>query len=258
MLSQVIPLIQVKLDLEKRLLFAHELWLPDGTSVKSFEQLCDAAAIATPIIVGCGEPFDAARVPKDLLEFHKHGGGRRAVSKVNSGLNETRKSKALASAESVRQAGHGLLPNCPAVVAARTQNVETNRERAATMRQYYLESLVRRTADQEDLKMSAKQNMVWNRMEREESRMRAEEKQQERMEWLRRQRERDMMDLNAAKREDQEYARRLHDKVKSGETKGKERVKKQREFYRKEAKKGSPSGKGSPGSSPEGMAVEVS
>ena len=78
------------------------------------------------------------------------------------------------------------------------------------------------------------------------------------MEWLRRQRERDMMDLNAAKREDQEYARRLHDKVKSGETKGKERVKKQREFYRKEAKKGSPSGKGSPGSSPEGMAVEVS
>ena len=53
-----------------------ELWTPDGKSVKTFKQLSDAAAIDSPMIVGCGEPFDGSRIPQDLLEFHKEGGGR--------------------------------------------------------------------------------------------------------------------------------------------------------------------------------------
>ena len=109
-------------------------------------------------------------MPLDLLEFHKQGGGRRAVHKVNSDLSETRKSDKFSRAENVREAGHGLLPNSLAVVTSRTQNVETNREKAANMRQYYLESLQRRTADQEDLKFCAKQNIQFHKMEKEESR----------------------------------------------------------------------------------------
>ena len=46
-------------------------------------------------------------------------------------------------AETVRQDGHGVYPNSLAVVNARTQAVEANREKAAYMRQRYHEGLVR-------------------------------------------------------------------------------------------------------------------
>ena len=169
-LDEVLPLIQLKLKLDARLLYAADLFLPDGNRVNTYQQLVDAAAIETPIIVGCGEPFDGSRVPMDLLAFHQHGGGRAAVHKVNNNLKSSRKEHRLDRAESVRQAGHGLLPNSLAVVTARSQNVEANREKAANMRQYYMESLVRISADNEDLKFCAQQNIKFHRMEKEESR----------------------------------------------------------------------------------------
>ena len=73
-------------------------------------------------------------VPMDLLEFHRNGGGRDAVHKVNSSLADSRKSDRVMQAESVRQAGHGLLPNSLAVVTARNQNVEANRENQTSYR----------------------------------------------------------------------------------------------------------------------------
>ena len=71
-LEEVLPLIQLKLKLAERMMFAADLFLPDGTVITEFKQLVDATAIDTPIIVGCGEPFDGSRVPLDLLAFH-HG-----------------------------------------------------------------------------------------------------------------------------------------------------------------------------------------
>jgi len=236
-LEEVLPLIQLKLDLDARLLYVAELWLPDGTPITAFQELVDAAAIDTPIIVGCGEPFDGSRVPLDLLEFHKQGGGRQAVHKVNRTIAQSRKTDKLAKAESVRQSGHGLLPNSLAVVTARTQTVETNREKAANLRQYYLESLVRRTADQEDYKFAAKQNIQFHRMEKEESKMRIEEKQRDRMDRLNNERQRDSMDVNKSKREDTHKAQMLHDKIKAGSERSKAKKKAHSERYRTEARK---------------------
>ena len=42
----------------------------------------EASALDTPIIVGCGEPFDHSTVPQSLLSFHSHGGGRSAAKTV--------------------------------------------------------------------------------------------------------------------------------------------------------------------------------
>jgi hypothetical protein len=212
-LEEVMRLIQLKLDLEKRLLFACELFLPDGTVVQSFSDLVDAAAIDTPIIVGCGEPFDGTRVPMDLLEFHKQGGGRVGPKKVNAGLASTRQADRFAKAELVREAGHGLLPNSLAVATARTQTVDHNRGNALAMREYYLQTQVRRTAEQEDLKTCAKQNIQFHRMEKEERRMRIEEKAAQRQERMIAERDRDRLDLAKSKREDAARAQSLHDKV---------------------------------------------
>ena len=59
-LEEVLPHIQLKLDLDKRLMYASELWLPDGSEILAMQQLVDASAIDTPIIVGCGEVRTAA------------------------------------------------------------------------------------------------------------------------------------------------------------------------------------------------------
>ena len=236
-LEEVLPLIQLKMKLDERMMFAADLWLPDGTAITKYQQLVDASAIDTPIIVGCGEPFDQSRVPMDLLEFHKQGGGRGGVHKVNSTLKSSRKNDRVDRAESVRQAGHGLLPNSLAVVTARSQNVVTNREKASLMRQYYMESLVRRTADQEDLKFCAQQNIKFHRMEKEESRMRYEEKMAERMERLQNERKKDMLDTSASKREDAMRAKALHDKVRAGAANHKQKKKAHSERYRAEARK---------------------
>ena len=42
-------------------------------------------------MVGCGEPFDGSRVPADLLEFYKEGGGRAGSRKVLKGMATKRK-----------------------------------------------------------------------------------------------------------------------------------------------------------------------
>ena len=236
-LEEVLSLVQVKLKLDDRMLYAADLFLPDGTRIEKYQQLVDASAIDTPIIVGCGEPFDGSRVPLDLLEFHKQGGGRAAVHKVNDSLKNSRRADRGDRAESVREAGHGLLPNSLAVVTARSQNMETNRERAADMRQYYMESLVQRTAVQEDLKFLAQQNIKFHRMEKEESRLRYEEKMAQRMERLQEEKRKDQLDVTKTKREQDAKKKALHDKVKDQAETLKLKKKAYSERYRKEARK---------------------
>ena len=105
------------------------------------------------------------------------------------------------------------------------------------MRQYYMESLVRRTADQEDLKFCAQQNIKFHRMEKEESRLRYEEKMAERMERLRAERKNDTLDVLQSKREDAQRAKALHDKVRAGAATHKLKKKAHSERYRAEARK---------------------
>jgi len=235
-LEEVMIHVQLRLKLDERMQYASDLWLPDGTEVKSYDQLVEAARVEAPIIVGCGEPFDASRVPLDLLEFHKQGGGRKGPSSVFSGIRESRKRDKMERAEAVREAGHGLLPNSMAVVTARAQNVETNREKAALMRQYYMESLVRRAEMQEDLKMCANNNIKFHRMEKEESRLRYEEKMAGRMERLKLEKSMDERDVDASKREDDAKKKMLHDKVKNSHASHKQKKKEYSERYRAAAR----------------------
>ena len=74
-------------------------------------------------------------------------------------------------------------------------------------------------------------------MEREESRMRREEKEYERMERMRAMRAKDEMDVRAKKRADAERARRLHDKVKSGKEHARLKKKAHTDTYRAEARR---------------------
>ena len=236
-LEEVLQHIQLKLKLKDRMMFAADLFLPNGTVITEFQHLVDATSIDTPIIVGCGEPFDGSRVPLDLLAFHESGGGRQAVHKVNHRLSSRRMEDKVDKAESVRQAGHGVVPNSLAVVTARSQNVETNREKAALMREHYMQSLVRRTAEQEDYKFSAQQNIRFHRLEKEESRLRQEDKAMDRMEMLKQERANDVKDFTQAKRQDADRAKMLHDRIKAGKERSKEKKKAHSEHYRKEARK---------------------
>ena len=78
-LGEVFPLIQRRMRLDERMLYAAELFLPDGVKITNYKMLSEAAAIDTAVIVGCGEPFDASTIPQSMLAFHRHGGGRARV-----------------------------------------------------------------------------------------------------------------------------------------------------------------------------------
>ena len=235
-LDEVMRLIQLKMRLDETMRYAADLWLPDGTRIETFEEMTSAAVASTPIIVGCGEPFDAARVPVDLRESFFEGGGRKGLQRVYMSLAESRQEENVARAENVRQDGHGVLPNSLAVVTARMQSVEEAREKAAEIRYQYMESLVQRQAENEDLRLAVRQNITRQRMEREESRMRKAEKERERTQALRELRARDETDFNRSRREDAEKAQQMHDRVKTGHAQGRHKKKAHTERYRFEAR----------------------
>ena len=140
-LGEVIPKIHKKLDLDKRIAYAAELFLPDGKKISTYKQLVDAAENDHAIIVTCGEAFDHTTVPYDLLEAYLHGGGRRALSKVHKELKSKQNLACHEKADTVRSAGHGVYPNSAAVVTARSQTVQSNKELAAQMRHEYMEQV---------------------------------------------------------------------------------------------------------------------
>ena len=119
-LGEVLPKIQHHMELDKRMLYAAEMFLPSGEKILTYPQLIEAAALDTAIIIGCGEPFDPSTIPFDILEFHLQGGGREAPQKVKKELAIKRQQFAAERAETVRASGHGVFPNSAAVVTARS------------------------------------------------------------------------------------------------------------------------------------------
>jgi len=180
-LGEVIPKIHKRLDLDKRIAYAAELFLPDGKKITTYKMLVDAAENDHAVIVSCGEAFDPTTVPYDLLESYLHGGGRRALSKVTKELKSKQKTAAHEKADTVRESGHGVYPNSAAVVTARSTTVESNRELAAQMRHEYMEQLMFRAEQQKLLTSTVQNNTAMRKAEHAASKQRRKEMDQERM-----------------------------------------------------------------------------
>lgn len=140
-LGEVLPKIHKRLDLDKRIAYAAELFLPDGKKIRTYPELVDAAENDHAVIVTCGEAFDPTTIPYDLLEAYLHGGGRKAIVKVKQELETKQKIAAHDKADTVRSDGHGVYPNSAAVVTSRSMTVESNREVGAQMRHEYMEQV---------------------------------------------------------------------------------------------------------------------
>ena len=100
-MGEVLPKIQARMLLDKRMLYASELFLPDGTKISSYDVLVDTARRDTAVIVGCGEPFDPQCIPPSMLSVHLQGGGRDAACGASATVAaDDVGSAALAAAES--------------------------------------------------------------------------------------------------------------------------------------------------------------
>jgi len=212
-LGEVLPKIQQQMQLDKRMCYAAELYLPDGTKITSYKALIDAAALDTAIVVGCGEPFDPSTIPYDILEFHLQGGGREAAKKVKRQLQGKRKEEALEKADTVRASGHGL--DSRAAVTSREQTQEENREQANMQRQEYMEQLMYRAAQQKDMMDRVHQSNIMAKLEQDEMRAKREEFERVRLETLAEQRRYDKEVQEMKKAEAQGKIKQMHDKVKT-------------------------------------------
>jgi len=212
-LAEVMPMIQLKMQLDRRMLYAAELYLPNGELITSWEALEAAARLDTAIVVGCGEPFDPTSIPYDILEFHLQGGGRKAAKKVKHILQDKRKEEALEKADTVRASGHGLTP--VAVITSRNQNIETNRDAANMQRHEYMEQLMYRAAQEKELMDRVQQNNAMHKMEQEEAKIRRQEYERERFEMLEYQRKVAKENMDMKKAEMQAKIGAVHAKVKS-------------------------------------------
>jgi len=163
-LSEVFPVIQRKMQLDQRMLYAAELFLPDASKISNFHQLIVAASMDTTIIVGCGEPFDPTTVPLSIISFHKHGGGRGAAKIVKKELSDKKLRASQLKADQVRASGHGL--SSAAASAAREATLEANRQSAAGMRHDYMNQLLERSSQKAELIRHVQANNARLRSER--------------------------------------------------------------------------------------------
>lgn len=212
-LKDAIAKIQQSMQLDKRMLYAVELFLPDGQRINSFQKLIDHAALDTAIIVGCGEPFDSSSIPFDLLQFHLFGGGREAARKVKHLLEEQRKEECLEKADYVRASGHGL--DARAAVESVHSKQHENRKQAMEQRWNYSEQLMTRAAQQQQLMSSVKQNNLIRKLEEEERRVKREEFEAARREALAEEKKLDKQLSSLKKETERNRIQRMHDKVKS-------------------------------------------
>ena len=120
-MGEVLMKVQSQMKLDARMLYASELWTPDGTRIRSFKSLLDAAAQQTPIMVGCGEPFDGMRIPPELLEIYQEGGGGGFDQSPQAHGDEAQALKE--KADQVRLSGRGI--NSEAVTVARVRRCRT-------------------------------------------------------------------------------------------------------------------------------------
>ena len=216
-MDEVLIKIQARLHLDERMLYASELYDVQGMQITSISQLAQLAMVDAPIIVGCGEPFDGTRIPQDLVEFHKEGGGRQGPLKVHKTLREKRIAALKEKADKVRESGHGI--NSEAVALARVQNIEMNRDHVHEMRHKYMESLLIRAAQQEDLMQSVKANTEIHRMEAAESKARQHERALEKKHQLAVERRQQKLIAAQNRQELNAAAREKADRVRSGSPK---------------------------------------
>lgn len=214
-MGEIFALIQRKMQLDARMLYAAELYLPNGEKIKGYKQLVDASALDTPVIVGCGEPFDHSTVPQSMLSFHSHGGGRAAAKTVKKEIAMKKMRAAQLKADQVRASGHGL--SSAAAAASKNLLVEANRQSAAVMRHDYMNQLIARSAQQNELirhvqannarlrsdraRREAAQKSVWSQDRLQDL---AENRRRESNTWREKQ---DALEFNAAKRAD--HAKRV-------------------------------------------------
>jgi len=164
-IEEMLPYIQKRMQLDKRMLYAKKLFTPDGSLITTWEDLTAAAAQDIPIIVACGEPFDATTVPASMVAFQEHGGGRNAAQQCKHELQERRKKAAQLKADQVRASGHGTTSS--AAKSARVEAVEKNRNQAAQMRHEFMENLLLRAAKQEQLVTAVRASNERHKAERE-------------------------------------------------------------------------------------------
>ena len=218
-MGEVLMKVQSQMKLDARMLYASELWTPDGTRIRSFKSLLDAAAQQTPIMVGCGEPFDGMRIPPELLEIYQEGGGRAGSTKVLKRMATKRKEALKEKADQVRLSGHGI--NSEAVTVARVQAVQDNRINVNEMRHKYMESLLIRAAQQEDLMQSVKQNIEYHKLEAQESKLRVEAAAAERAERMRAERAEQRAEMDHARTEQLAHNKAIANRVKTNRRKAK-------------------------------------
>ena len=102
-LKDVLAVIQRVMRLDRRFLYARQIFLPDGEVVTSYRALVDAASNDTPVIVGCGEPFNRDGVPPHMLLAHLAGTGRDAPKGIKREFEQKRVKAAQLKAD---QDGH--------------------------------------------------------------------------------------------------------------------------------------------------------
>jgi len=163
-LKELLPFVQKEMRLERKMMFAKALFLPDGSRVRTFEQFRNDALAAAAFIVGCGEPFDSHGVPPSLVLQHKHGGGRQAASEIKREQTTKRKKMAHLKADQIRATGHGTSNS--AARAARHEAVEGNRLHAAELRHEHMANMLHRAAEQESLINTVKMRNAHQRRER--------------------------------------------------------------------------------------------
>lgn len=211
-LSEVIPKIQQRMQLDRRMMYIAELYLPTGDLITSMEQLKSAAKVDSPIIVGCGEPFDPLRVPNDMLEIHLNGGGRKAVKNVTREMRDKRVQEQHERAEHVRQAGHGV--NSEAATVAREHHVEAMREQANLMRVRYMEGQAYSAQQQNELLQSVYSSVATHKLEAEASRQARNEHERERRERIQLDKQLAADEIKAARDEALALAQQQHDAIK--------------------------------------------
>ena len=213
-IEEVIPKIQQRMQLDKRMLYIAELFTVVGEPIRSYQQIIDAAKADSPVIVGCGEPFDESHIPDALLEYHLNGEGRKGVKSVNKELKDKRKRQQAAKAQRVREQGFGVTPHVSAAAVAKQQQQQDNHEKAEKIRHRYMDGLVQRANQQQAMMHAVRENIKWCKMEAEESRLNREQYEQDRLDRLAEERAEQILDFDTSKREAMERAQRLHDKVK--------------------------------------------
>jgi len=212
-MGEIIQKIHKRMGMDKRIAYAAELFLPDGTKIKTYRELVDAAELDHAIIVGCGEKFDPTTVPYDLLEAYLHGGGRDGLKKVKQELNNKQKIAAHEKADTVRNEGHGIYPNSAAVVTARSEVVDAHKSLAAQMRHEYMEQLMFRAEQQKQLNSIVQQNTSMHKMEHKASKERRAEMDQERMEKIVQEKKDDKATLEAKRASLKAKIKSKHDRI---------------------------------------------